>query len=207
MTPERFEHLLSMVGPRIKKKDTRMREAIGPAERLTLTLQYSASGNDQQSLSFSYRVGEATVSNIIHETLTAKWSVLKDRYLGHQKSKQIGYVFLVKLKLYGISLTAWELLMASTLPCNVLEKVAPCIMTAKGSSALCSWLSAMEITIILWLILGSMAVTMTVVFLAIQKWGKHLKMAPSISQLQYIFQVVTSYLHSLTSLLEMRYSP
>ena len=29
-----------MVGPRIKKKDTRMREAIGPAERLTLTLQY-----------------------------------------------------------------------------------------------------------------------------------------------------------------------
>ena len=77
MTPERFDHLLSMVGPRIKKKDTRMREAIGPAERLTLTLRYSASGNDQQSLSFSYRIGKATVSNIIHETLTAIWSVLK----------------------------------------------------------------------------------------------------------------------------------
>lgn len=74
MTPERFEHLLSMVGPRIKKQDTRMREAIGPAERLTLTLRYLASGNDQQSLSFSYRIGKATVSNIIHETLTAIWS-------------------------------------------------------------------------------------------------------------------------------------
>ena len=81
MTPERFEHLLSMVGPRIKKKDTKMREAIGPAERLTLTLRYLANGNDQQSLSFSYRIGKATVSKIIHETLTVIWSVLKDRYL------------------------------------------------------------------------------------------------------------------------------
>ena len=73
----------------------------------------------------------------------------------------------------------------TTLPCNVLEKVAPCIITTKGSSALCSWLSAMEITISLWLILGSMAVTTTVVFSAIQRWGKHLKMAPSIFQLQH----------------------
>ena len=80
LTPERFEHL-SMVGPRIKKKDTRKREEIGPVERLTLTLRYLASGNDQQSLSFSYRIGKATVSNIIHETLTAIWSILKDRYL------------------------------------------------------------------------------------------------------------------------------
>ena len=75
MTPERFEHL-SMVGPRIKKKDTRMREAIGPVERLTLTLRYLTSGNDQQLLSFSYRIGKAATSNIIHETLTAIWSVL-----------------------------------------------------------------------------------------------------------------------------------
>ena len=81
LTPERFEHRLSIVGPRIKKKDTRKREEIGPAERLTLTLRYLASGNDQQSLSFSYRIGKATVSNIIHETLTAIWSILKDRYL------------------------------------------------------------------------------------------------------------------------------
>ena len=52
MTPERFQHLS------IKKKDTRMRGAIGPAERLTLTLRYLASGNDKQSLSFSYRIGK-----------------------------------------------------------------------------------------------------------------------------------------------------
>ena len=81
MTPERFQHLLSLVGPLIKKKDTRMRNAISPAERLTLTLRYLASGDDQQSLSFSYRIGKATVSKIIRETLSAIWIALKDLYL------------------------------------------------------------------------------------------------------------------------------
>lgn len=103
MTPERFEHLLSMIGPRIKKKDTRMREAISPAERLTLTLRYLASGNDQQSLSFSYRIGKATVSNIIHETLTAIWSVLKDRYL-RPPEKQADW-----LRISNEFETAWNL--------------------------------------------------------------------------------------------------
>ena len=42
MTPERFEHLLSLVGPRITKTNTRMREAVSAAERLTLTLRYLA---------------------------------------------------------------------------------------------------------------------------------------------------------------------
>lgn len=87
MTPERFQHLLSLVGPLIKKKDTRMRNAIGPAERLTLTLRYLASGNDQQSLSFSYRIGRATVTNIIRETLSAIWIALKDGYLRPPKKQ------------------------------------------------------------------------------------------------------------------------
>ena len=42
MTQERFEHLLSLVGPRITKPNTTMREAISAAERLTLTLRYLA---------------------------------------------------------------------------------------------------------------------------------------------------------------------
>ena len=86
MTPERFEHLLSLVGPRITKTNTRMREAISAAERLTLTLRYLASGDDQQSLSFSYRIGRTTVSHIIKETLHAIWLALKDRYVGPPKS-------------------------------------------------------------------------------------------------------------------------
>ena len=65
----------------LRGKKKRIREGIGPAEILTPTLRYLASGNGQQSLGFPYRIGKATVSNIIHETLTAIWSVLKDRYL------------------------------------------------------------------------------------------------------------------------------
>lgn len=86
VTPERFEHLLSLVGPLITKTNTRMREAISAAERLTLTFRYLASGDDQQSLSFSYRIGRTTLSHIIQETLNAIWLALKDKYVSPPQS-------------------------------------------------------------------------------------------------------------------------
>ena len=86
MTPERFEHLLSLVGPLVTKVNTKMRQAISAAERLTLTLRYLASGDDQQSISFSYRIGKTTVSHIIQETLNAIWKALKDKYVSPSKS-------------------------------------------------------------------------------------------------------------------------
>ena len=62
MSSERFEHLLRLVAPHISKKKTKLRNPIGPAERLYLTLQYLASGDSQQSQSFHFRIGKATVS-------------------------------------------------------------------------------------------------------------------------------------------------
>ena len=62
-----------------------MREAVSVAERLTLTLRYSASVDDQQSLSFSYWFGRTTVSHIIKETLRAIWLASKDKYVGPPK--------------------------------------------------------------------------------------------------------------------------
>ena len=38
MSPGRIEHLLSLVGPSIKKTDTNFRKGIEPAQRLALTL-------------------------------------------------------------------------------------------------------------------------------------------------------------------------
>ena len=67
MSPERFKHLLILVGPLISKKTTGMREPISAAEHLTLTLRMLASGDDQQSLAFSYRLGRTTVSHILRE--------------------------------------------------------------------------------------------------------------------------------------------
>jgi hypothetical protein len=81
MSPESFDYLLSKVGPAIRKKETRTRQAIEPAERLALTIRYLASGNSQQSMSFAYRMGRTTVSNIIQETCSAIWDAFSETYL------------------------------------------------------------------------------------------------------------------------------
>ena len=58
MSPERFEHLLQLVGPKITKQNTQFRTAISAEERLIVTLRFLASGEDQQSLSFSFRIAK-----------------------------------------------------------------------------------------------------------------------------------------------------
>ena len=81
MSPEKFEHLLTLVGPLISKRATKMRELISAAERLTLTLRMLASGDDQQSLAFSYSQGRTIVSHIPRETCSTIWMALRDIYL------------------------------------------------------------------------------------------------------------------------------
>ena len=44
LTPQRFEHLLSLVGPHLQLTTTKMREPISSAERLVLTMRFLASG-------------------------------------------------------------------------------------------------------------------------------------------------------------------
>ena len=39
MLPSRFEHLLSLVGPRVQKKKCHSRNTISPSERLIVTLR------------------------------------------------------------------------------------------------------------------------------------------------------------------------
>lgn len=76
MSPENFDYLLSIVGPHIRKNTTEMRQPIEAAER-----RYLASGNSQQSMSFAYRLGRTTVSNIIQDTCLAIWDALSETYL------------------------------------------------------------------------------------------------------------------------------
>ena len=80
MNPERFDHLLELVGDKIVKKDTRFRKSISAKERLAVTLKFLASGDAQQSISYSYRIGKSTVSKIIAETCEAIYQSL-DKYL------------------------------------------------------------------------------------------------------------------------------
>ena len=86
MSPERFDHFLSLVAPIISKNDTRFRKSITAGERLALTLRFLAAGESQIGLTFSFRMGKATVSKIIRETCDAIYKILSPVYLSPPKS-------------------------------------------------------------------------------------------------------------------------
>ena len=65
MTPQRFEHLLSLVGPHLQRTTTKMREPISPAERLV----------------FSFRISRAAICTILSETCEKLWEVLSPSYV------------------------------------------------------------------------------------------------------------------------------
>ena len=78
MSPDQFQHLLSMVvPPLISEKSWTSRTPISPQEKLILTLRFLASENSQQSQSFGFRLGKATVCNAIFETTLAVWISFK----------------------------------------------------------------------------------------------------------------------------------
>ena len=54
MSPDRFDHLLSLVEPAIIKQNNNYRQPISAAEQLCLTIRFLASGDSQQSLSFAF---------------------------------------------------------------------------------------------------------------------------------------------------------
>ena len=81
MTPSRFEHLLSLIETQITKMETKFRKPISARERLSITLRFLATGESQQSLSFSYRIGRTTVSNIVAETCNAIFKALETDYV------------------------------------------------------------------------------------------------------------------------------
>ena len=81
MSPKRFDHLLSLVAPFITKEHCRSRTPVSASERLCLCLRYLATGETQQSLSFSFRIRRATVSKILKETCHTIWECLQGEFL------------------------------------------------------------------------------------------------------------------------------
>ncbi|XP_018299908.1 uncharacterized protein, partial [Mycetomoellerius zeteki] len=76
-----FEDLLEKVTPFIKKQDTHLRQSISPAERLSLTLRHLATGESQESLRLTFRIGQSTISGIIKEVCTVIIHILREDYL------------------------------------------------------------------------------------------------------------------------------
>lgn len=79
MSPERYDHLLSLVSNHLAKSS--LREPVSPSERLTITLVYLATGCSQQDLSFRFHRGRSTISNIVRETCEVIWKKLSPVYL------------------------------------------------------------------------------------------------------------------------------
>ena len=70
-----FKELLSWITPFIVKSSKR-HPTTSPAERLTITLQYLATGDAQFTIASSYHVSPTTISHIIRETASVIWTAL-----------------------------------------------------------------------------------------------------------------------------------
>ncbi|KAG0715169.1 hypothetical protein GWK47_012565 [Chionoecetes opilio] len=81
MSKDNFVKLLNLVSPLIRKQDTKLRKAVSPAQRLSVTLRYLATGESRRSLEFQYRISHNLISSIIPEVCDALFAVLRGTYL------------------------------------------------------------------------------------------------------------------------------
>ena len=76
-----FNDLVNIIGQDITKKDTTMRTAIPPQERLALTLRFLATGETFRSLEFFFRISRKAISYIVVEVVTAIYDNLAKEFL------------------------------------------------------------------------------------------------------------------------------
>ena len=89
MSPEQFWCLLKLVGATIKKNSTSFCECISDEERLVLTGWFLASGDAQQSIASSFRIGKGTFTNI-RETCNATYGSRQDIHF-KTKNRKTGW--------------------------------------------------------------------------------------------------------------------
>ena len=92
----KFLELVEVVRPLLTKQETHMRTSIAPNERLALAIRYLATGETFQSLSFQFRIGKSTVSQILMEVCGAIYQVLGRQHLKRPTPLKTG----AKLQLY-----------------------------------------------------------------------------------------------------------
>lgn len=80
MESTEFDTLLNIISPRISKRNV-VREAISPAQRLTVTLRYLATGESFRSLSYLFRMSQSIISSIVPECCEAIYILLGPIYL------------------------------------------------------------------------------------------------------------------------------
>lgn len=81
MSPNRFDHLLSLVEEEIRPKVSNFRQGLSAEQKLLITLRYLSTGDSQQSQSFNFSIGRSTVSSVIKQTCAVIWSKLGEHYV------------------------------------------------------------------------------------------------------------------------------
>lgn len=82
MAHEQFIEILTAIEPFITKRQViGGHKVISPAERLTLTLRFLATGETFRSLSFQFRISRSTISYIVREVCQAIFKVLGEKHL------------------------------------------------------------------------------------------------------------------------------
>lgn len=73
----KFDELLELVTPFIKKEDTKLRQAISCRTKLEITLRYIATGDTLKSVQYLFRVPHNTISKFLPGVLEAIYQVLQ----------------------------------------------------------------------------------------------------------------------------------
>ncbi|XP_063442822.1 putative nuclease HARBI1 [Mytilus trossulus] len=71
MPPEMFDEILNRVGPRIQRRDTRLRKALEPGLKLAVTIRHLSSGDKYPTLQYDFRVARNTISMFVPEVCQA----------------------------------------------------------------------------------------------------------------------------------------
>nr|XP_022905462.1 uncharacterized protein LOC111417424 isoform X1 [Onthophagus taurus] len=81
MSSTELEDLLFIVGPKIQKQDTVLRELISASEKLMVTLRFLATGDSYNSLMYLFRIPACTISIVVPEVCKAIFDTLKETLL------------------------------------------------------------------------------------------------------------------------------
>ena len=109
MSPDRFDHLLSLVEPAITKQNNNYCQPISADERLCLTIRFLASG-DSNNLSRLVSESEDQLYRVLYERLARLFIISLHLYiLSHQVLHKNGKKFPKNLRKRGIFLMRSEL--------------------------------------------------------------------------------------------------
>ncbi|GBP83962.1 hypothetical protein EVAR_62404_1 [Eumeta japonica] len=82
MSPEDFDHLLSLTSDKIRKSSTNFRDSIPAYDKLAVTLRFLATGDAYESLMYFTKMSKSTTCNAISEALATRGSSCLDFFGG-----------------------------------------------------------------------------------------------------------------------------